>query len=201
MAKKWTNTNLPGALHFVTGNVNRRKKIFFKESACHIFFEELNKLRTACKIIAFVLMPEHFHLVVNPLDGDIQSWTGALKSLAAKRITKLFPDGYFRIGDENRVWQESFKALPLWSDWMIWQKINYIHANPLKAGLEKRTGQYRWSSFRAFYNLTDDPFLKVDKEWWWPDDMKKLNATMQVWQDEAEENWLKERGQKPPFLT
>ena len=33
----------------------------------------------------------------------------------------------------HRVWQESFKDVALWSGWMIWQKINYIHANPVKA--------------------------------------------------------------------
>jgi len=60
---------------------------------------------------------------------------------------------------------------------MIWQKINYIHANPVKARLVKSAGAYRWSSFRAFYSedLVD---LKVDLEWWWPDDSEKLSKAM-----------------------
>jgi hypothetical protein len=72
-----------------------------------------------------------------------------------------------------QVWQEIFKGLPLWSDWLIWQKISYIHANPVRAGLVKSTSEYRWSSYKSFYDIGDDP-IAVDKEWWWPEDVKKL---------------------------
>jgi hypothetical protein len=34
---------------------------------------------------------------------------------------------------------------------MIWQKINYIHANPLKARLVRSAKDYYWSSFCSFY--------------------------------------------------
>jgi hypothetical protein len=71
------------------------------------------------------------------------------------------------------VWQESFKSIALWSRWMIGQKLNYIHANPLKAGLVDSARDYRWSSFRAFYDKVDEP-LAVDHDWWWPDDAEKL---------------------------
>ena len=60
---------------------------------------------------------------------------------------------------------------------MIWQKINYIHANPVKAGLVCSTKDYRWSSFQAFYSGCENP-LKVDLEWWWPDDSEKLSKAM-----------------------
>ena len=60
---------------------------------------------------------------------------------------------------------------------MIWQKINYIHANPVKARLVKSARDYRWSSFRAFYS-DDVVDLKVDREWWWPDDSEKLSKAM-----------------------
>ena len=60
--------------------------------------------------------------------------------------------------------------------WMIWQKINYIHANPVKAGLAKSARDYPWSSFKAFYEGTSEP-LPVDHEWWWPED-EKLSKEM-----------------------
>ena len=40
---------------------------------------------------------------------------------------------------------------------MVWQKINYIHANPVKAGLAAAARNYQWSSFRAFYSGTGEP--------------------------------------------
>jgi putative transposase len=194
MAKKWSNRNLPGALHFVTGNVRDRYPIFRQEKACRAFLEEFQilKLKRDCRLIAFVIMPDHFHLIVNPRDGKIREWTGALKSLSAKRLTEIASkDLFLKSETENRVWQESFKDLPLWSDWMIWQKINYIHNNPLKANLAKSAKDYRWSSFRGFYNMEHEDILQVDKDWWWSDDVRKLSEAMAEWNMELEEKWKK----------
>jgi REP element-mobilizing transposase RayT len=201
MAKKWTNKNLPGALHFVTGNVDRRRPIFRREDACLAFLTELQNLKSniPCLIIAFVIMLDHFHLIVNPRNGDIRQWCGALKSLTAKSLTQIFPEQLFvQPTGERQVWQESFKALPLWSDWMIWQKINYIHANPLKAGLVEATADYRWSSFHSLYGEVEDPLLLVDKEWWWPDDVQKLAKAMAEWNEELEDEYKNKRGQSRP---
>jgi hypothetical protein len=60
---------------------------------------------------------------------------------------------------------------------MIWQKINYIHANPVKAGLVSSAKNYRWSSFRAFYSGGSEP-LPIDQDWWWSDDSEKLSRAM-----------------------
>lgn len=182
MAKKWTNENLPGALHYVTGNVDKRRRIFIKEQSCISFLEELRLLigRRESKLICFVVMPDHFHLIVNPRDGDIQTWVGELKSFSAKSLVRLHPANLFTKPDgENQVWQESFKSLALWSGWMIWQKINYIHSNPLRAGLVKSSADYRWSSFKSFYGLESDELLSVDKEWWYEDDVQKLKKAME----------------------
>ena len=194
MSKKWSNRNLPGALHFVTGIVNKRLLIFRKESACQTFLQELQNLKTKreCKLIAFVIMPDHIHLIVNPCDGNIQEWIGALKSLTAKRLVEIMPkDLFLKIDGENQVWQESFKALPLWSNWMIWQKINYIHNNPLTAKLVGSAKDYKWTSFRAFYLEETDKLLQIDKDWWWADDVQKLAKSMAKWDMELEEKGRK----------
>src|SRR5690348_4452972 len=105
MSKKWSNRNLPGALHFITGNVHKRLPIFKKEIVCRAFLEEFQSLKTKreCKIIAFVLMPDHIHLVINPRDGAVREWTGALKSNSAKRLVQIFPCDFFRQeNDENQ---------------------------------------------------------------------------------------------------
>ncbi|MBA3243391.1 MAG: transposase [Acidobacteria bacterium] len=181
MARKWSNQNLPGALHFVTGSLHRRAPVFTQEVCCRAFLDVCAALREEwpCKLVAYVLMPDHFHLIVNPRDGRIKELAGALKSLSAKHIIKTARGFHFsRVkpdadGSIHQVWQESFKDLPLWSPWMVWQKINYIHANPLKARLVVSTRDYRWSSYRAFYLKEDEP-LEVDQDWWWPDDAQKL---------------------------
>ena len=91
-------------------------------------------------------MPDHIHLIINPTDGRIKEFTGKLKGLSAKAIVETATNVKFKFDQDeptHLVWQESFKATPLWSAWMIWQKINYIHANPVKAGLVKSARDYR----------------------------------------------------------
>ena len=180
MARKWSNLNLPGALHYVTGNCINRLPVFAEPECCKAFFAELDRLNQEwpSKLIAYVLMPDHFHLISNPKDGRIKEFLGDLKSRAAMRILKVARSFRFPETDEGRhVWQESFKAIPLWSGWMIKQKINYIHANPVKARLVKSARDFPWSSFRSYYSIEDWP-LKVDREWSWPDDSEKLSKAM-----------------------
>ena len=180
MARKWSNLNLPGALHFVTGNFLNRQPIFGDPGCCRVFLEQLGTLLHdwPSKLIAYVLMPDHFHLILNPRDGLIREFMLDLKGLSAKRIVQANTRFRFEKTEAGfQVWQESFKGHPLWSSWMIWQKINYIHANPVKAGLVKSARDYYWSSFSSFYSSGDSPVV-VDQEWWWPDDGEKLSAAM-----------------------
>ena len=180
MGKKWSNLNIPGALHYVTGNVLNRLPIFTREQHCQSFIAALGELLHSwpAKLIAYVLMPDHFHLITNPKDGRIKEFTGALKSKTAQSIVKAAPSNFQVNADgSHEVRQQSFKAIPLWSAWMIWQKINYIHANPVKAKLVKSSKDYYWSSFGAFYLGSEQP-LKIDHYWWWSDDSEKLSKAM-----------------------
>ncbi len=97
MARKWSNQNLPGALHFVTGNVIKRIPVFSHDSCCHGFLDILADLRNQwpCKLIAYVLMLEHMHLILNPRDGDIKGFVGALKSRTATRLVDITADNRF----------------------------------------------------------------------------------------------------------
>jgi putative transposase len=180
MARKWSNLNIPGALHYVTGNFLNRLPVFADPACCTFFLDELRTLNRnwPSRLITYVLMPDHFHLIANPRDGRIKEFIGQLKAVSAKAIVKAETNFTFVETDEgHRLWQESFKSMGLWSDWMIWQKINYIHANPLKALLVKAAREYYWSGFRSFYSLGDEP-LAVDHDWWWSDDAEKLSKAM-----------------------
>ncbi|HKV39682.1 MAG TPA: transposase [Blastocatellia bacterium] len=191
MPPKWSNRNLPGALHFVTSAVAHRRPIFTRDKSCQTLIDVLSELRPEWpfRLIAYVLMPDHFHLIVNPRDGRIRELTAKLKGVASRRIISLYPEDAFEVrADETgrqirELWQQSFKDIPLWSDWMIWQKINYIHANPLKARMVSSAADYRWSSFRSFY-LADHNPIQVDKDWWWPDDVRKLAVAAKDWSQE-----------------
>jgi REP-associated tyrosine transposase len=88
MARKWSNRNLPGALHFLTGNIALRLPVFEQAACCGAFIDVCYTLkeRWPFKLISYVLMPDHIHLIVNPKDGRIRELAAALKSLSARRI-------------------------------------------------------------------------------------------------------------------
>ncbi len=62
---------------------------------------------------------------------------------------------------------------------MIWQKIHYIHANPVKSKLVKSSKDYYWSSLNSFYKEETEPILTVDHDWWWEDDLQKLKRAIE----------------------
>jgi REP element-mobilizing transposase RayT len=115
MARKWSNLNLPGALHFVTGNFLDRTPVFSDPNCCRAFLDELQKLNREwpCKLITYVLMPDHLHLIANPRDGRIKEYTGHLKAVAAKAILQANSRFVFHeVEKGQQVWQESFKDIP-----------------------------------------------------------------------------------------
>jgi putative transposase len=103
MARKWSNLNIPGALHYVTGNFLDRLPIFSQDKCCQSFIHILSDslVKWPCKLIAYVLMPDHLHLIVNPRDGRIIEFTGQLKSLAARAITQSSVNIQFKQDSEG----------------------------------------------------------------------------------------------------
>src|SRR2546426_9567304 len=99
MGRKWSNQNLPGALHFVTGNFLHRVPIFKQEACCQSFVDTFKTLlkEWPCKLIAYVLMPDHLHLIVNPQDGRIKEFTGKLKGLSARAIIESAQGVKFKV--------------------------------------------------------------------------------------------------------
>src|SRR5262245_31784134 len=88
MTRKWSNENLPGALHFITANIIDRIPIFSDAECCLAFMNVLSDQRPKWpfKLVAYVLMPDHVHLIVNPPDGRIRELVGSLKSLSARAL-------------------------------------------------------------------------------------------------------------------
>jgi len=176
VARKWSNENLPGALHYVTGVTGNGQQIFNRTDGCLDVLDVCRQLRQdwPFKLVAYVLMPDHLHMIVNPRDGAISELIASLEGLSSSRILAAEPGVPSTVNQTEisdplpQVWQKPFKATPLYSGWMIWRKINYIHSRAVRVGLVQSASDYRWSSYRSFYSRADDP-LAVDRDWWWPE--------------------------------
>ena len=95
------------------------------------------------QLSAFVVMPDHVHLLLSPLRDD-QGWPypltdilQCLKSATAHRINSLL----FRSGP---VWQEESFDHVLRSDESLREKCEYIRQNPVRGGLVKSWQDYKW---------------------------------------------------------
>jgi REP element-mobilizing transposase RayT len=72
-------------------------------------------------------------------------------------------------GHAYSLWDGHSQVLPLFSESFFMQRVNYIHQNPVRAGLAERAEDYRWSSARCWsrWPREDEPLLMdLDKIVW-----------------------------------
>lgn len=167
--------------HYVTTVTYNRVKIFNDETACQIFTDCLNELRSIhpFKLIGYVIMPDHVHLILNPIECDISLIMRKLKGKSAKLIldhlreeNKPLNSLELNIQDRNlAVWLKDFSSIDLSSHKFIRQKLGYIHMNPIRAGLCDHPAKWKWSSYRAYlpHQPSEVP-LEMDLRGYWTDD-------------------------------
>ncbi len=153
MAKKLPKFNEDSYAHFVTTKTFNLIPFFRDDACCKIFVEDLKfyERRLGFETIAWVLMPDHMHAIfwwdkeINPL-LEISTVMHRIKSHTAAKISEHITGGPRRI----RVWQRGTYDFPMFNQRKIEEKINYIHMNPVRAGLVLDPSEYRWSSYHEF---------------------------------------------------
>jgi len=138
-------------MHFITCSCLRRRPLLDDPARRTLFLEILEEVRRKHQFViaAYVVMPEHFHLLVSePDECDLSRVMQVLKQRVARR---LLPD-LRRSGlstDEEHFWQRRFYDFNVWSAAKHAEKVHYIHQNPVRRGLVAEPEQWAWSSFRA----------------------------------------------------
>jgi len=153
MGKKLPKFNEDSYAHFVTAKTFNLTPFFKDDACCEIFVEEMRfyEKKLNFETIAWVLMPDHVHAIfwwdkeINPL-LEISTVMHRIKSCAAARISEYITKSSCRI----RVWQRGTYDFPMFNHKKIEEKINYIHTNPVRAGLVLDPLEYRWSSCHEF---------------------------------------------------
>ncbi len=179
------NSKEENVFHYLTFVAYRRTAIFKSEKICEIFAGALQivKEKYPLKLIGYVLMPDHVHLILNPVGGDIEIIGKELKGISANRIIKwLKENAHFSsleklqlktAGKRNHsfcVWQKKVVSVDLWSHKFILQKLNYVHLNPVRAGLCDHPAKWKWSSYNAYLLKTETELpLMPDKKGYWTD--------------------------------
>ena len=107
-------------------------------------------------IYAFVIMETHFHLIWQLLGGrELKKVQQVFLKYTAQMILRnltnadspLLADMLVnKLDRKYQVWMRKSLSIPLWSPSVLKQKLNYIHSNPVKAGLCKYPEEYKYSS-------------------------------------------------------
>jgi REP-associated tyrosine transposase len=143
-----------GDLHFITASCFRRQPLLGSARRRDLFlsvFEQVRQ-RYSFVVIAYVVMPEHFHLLISePEKGTPSVVIQTLKLGFARRVLA-------GSGSRNRqIWERRFYDFNVWSKHKRIEKVRYIHRNPVRRGLVEKPEQWRWSSFCAYANGETGP--------------------------------------------
>jgi len=145
---------------FITTSFVNRQTYGNIEGVYDILGEALNFRadRTKAKVMAYVFMPSHIHLVLKINGKQLSSFMRDFKKFTAQSsLASLIHKG--------KIWQDRFDRVAIWNDDILSQKVNYIHNNPVKAGLVGNSEKWRWSSAADYLGRRDGP-VKVGTNWY-----------------------------------
>ena len=140
----------PGRLHHVLSRGQDRQTIFHRDADYHFFISllALAVARGRVCLHAYCLMPNHFHLLIESVDGDL--------SATMQWILGRY-GGYFNAvhGHVGHVFGGRFRSIPVMSRTYLLTLIRYIDRNPIKAKKKRDPLEMPWCS--AFHHARPQP--------------------------------------------
>ncbi|MBM3892481.1 MAG: hypothetical protein FJ388_25470 [Verrucomicrobia bacterium] len=161
MGRPWRTTS-GGLVYHVLNRANAGIGIFEKPEDYHAFERILEQAaeRVAMRVLAYCLMPNHWHLVLWPReDGDLSRFVGWASLTHTQRW-----HAHRRSEGTGHVYQGRFKSFLVESDEHLWSVCRYVERNALRAGLCQRAEQWRWSSLWRLV-CGDDEARKLLSAW------------------------------------
>ena len=170
--------NRDGDAHFITFSCYRRLPLLTKERTCRWMVEaiELSRRKNPFAAWAWVIMPEHIHLVLLPQNGvRISSILTTMKQSVSRRAVNWLrshsPGFLDQLLDERPNGKRSYRFWQrgggydrnLRSTRDVHEKILYVHQNPVKRGLVTTPEDFQWSSARSWSFGTGE-LLAIDRE-------------------------------------
>ena len=131
--------------YHVLNRANGRARVFHDRPDYDAFVAFLSRAceHIAMRILAWCLMPNHFHLILRPYaDLDLGRWMHRVMTAHVKRH-------HSKYGTIGRIWQGRFRALPVQEDGHLLTVLRYVERNPLRAGLVESAEAWPWSSLRS----------------------------------------------------
>lgn len=132
-----------GACHHVTARGNRGQNIFLDAQDSEAFLRLLAECHTrfGWQILAYSLMPDHYHLALETPDGGLARGMRHLNGTYTQRMNRKYEA-------RGHLFDGRYKATLVQQDAFLRDLIRYIALAPLRAGLTDRAEIWRWGSYR-----------------------------------------------------
>lgn len=150
--------NLAGDIHHVYARGNAGDSIFRVEADWHHYLRLLGRASKRCDVkwLAYCLMPNHVHLLVETPAADLSSAMHAVQSTYAREFNA-------RHGRYGHVFQGRFGNTAVRSDDQLLTAVRYLAHNPVEASLCDEPCDWPWSSVLASLSGDPPPWLAHDR--------------------------------------
>ena len=177
-------------IHFITATVVDWIDVFTRKTYKDIVIESLAFCikEKGMLLYGYVIMSNHIHLIIQSKTGKLSDLIRDFKKFTAKGILEKMinePESRrewmlenFKKATEThsrnknyQFWQYGNHAEEIYSHKFMWSKLDYIHLNPVRAGIVEKASHYRYSSASNYVNnegliaieIVDNPVVDVLK--------------------------------------
>lgn len=154
--------SVPGYVHHVIQRGNNRQAIFQspvdRERMLQLMDEHARQHGVA--IHAYVLMDNHFHLVLTPDSGEGLS---RMMQAVGRRYVRYFNDAHGRSGT---LWEGRYRSTLIEADRYLLACMAYVELNPVRVGLVTQARDYFWSSHGHYIGLRGDRLVTPHPLYW-----------------------------------
>lgn len=152
--------------YFVTFAIVNWIDLFTRKEYCEVLIDSIKYCQKEKGLIvyAWVIMPSHVHMIIGTKDKEMQNILRDLKSYTSRKLKEEIKNHpqesrkewlvwmFEREGKKNgnntnwQLWQQNNQPIELWDNYMIDNKLTYLHQNPVVAGIVKNAEDYIFSS-------------------------------------------------------
>lgn len=144
-------------IYHIIARGNNKQNIFTndKDYSCFLYLLDRAKVKYFFKLYAYVLMPNHFHLLLRISNVT----TSKIMQSILTSYAKYFNKTHKRIG---HLFQGRYKAIICDENVYLNELIRYIHLNPVRAGFVSRPGEWVWNGHCEIIGKSDKKILNRD---------------------------------------
>ena len=125
-----------GRIYLITCVTHERSTVFSQWNCGRLLVNVLMKANQQTETLAYVVMPDHLHWLMQLKDGtELAPLMRTVKCVSSWQVNKM-------LNRSGRLWQPGFHDHALRREEDIVSTARYVIANPLRAGLVKRIGDY-----------------------------------------------------------